>query len=160
MTTSSSSTSSDPQLPLSEVLGHLLATADRTGLLELIIAGYAAWETHYSGGYLYTDDPAAVALFDEACEQYRAWREQRVAGAMEVDRRIREKDQLGQRLCALVPDVTYPETVLPEAAHGLDVDDATARTWLVQHRAWATTSGAGSESSSRCYQIDDSIYDV
>lgn len=118
-------------------LNDLLATTDRAALRELIIAAYAAWETHYSGGYLYTDDPAAVALFDEAREQYRAWRVAREQTAITAMSRTRAIQSFWTRIRGVVPDVSYPELVLLEAEHGQDVDDATARKWLEQHRARA-----------------------
>ena len=131
-----------PQIPLTETLGRLLAMADRAVLLELIIAAYAAWETHYEGGYLYTDDPATVAIFDAAREQYRAWRAAKVEEAVARERQLCESDQLWRRLRSLAPDATYAEAALLKTAHGLDVDDATALAWLSEQRTFKAECAA------------------
>jgi hypothetical protein len=131
-----------PQLPLPETLGQLLVMTDRAVLLELVIAAYAAWETHYEGGYLYTDDPTAVALFDAAREQYRAWREAKVEEAVASERQLCDSDQLWQRLRSLAADATYAEAVLLKTAHGLHVDDTTALAWLSEQRTFTAECAA------------------
>lgn len=127
-----------PDIPLTDSLRGLLTSTDRTGLQHLIVAAYAAWETHYSGGYLYTDDPDTVTLFDTAREQYRAWRAAKVEAGLALDAQLRASDQLWQRLRMLAPDATYGEAVLLRAAHGSDVDDATARAWIEEQRTLRT----------------------